>query len=210
MLTLFLNPFTMLAGAGFVLAPIIIHLINRLRYRKVPWAAMEFLLKSLKKNRRKLILKQLLLLLMRCLLVLLVGLLRARYIGSALGFGTPRGTLHVVLLDDTASQGDQHREEGATTTAFARAKAALVDDIATGAAEAGTPQTLEVIRLSTPDESFRVDRLDSSAGVDELKAWLANVEVTTLHADVAPAVEAAKRASSRDPRARRVLHVVSD
>jgi hypothetical protein len=210
MLTLFLNPFTMLAGAGLVLAPIIIHLINRLRYRKVPWAAMEFLLKSLKKNRRKLILKQLLLLLMRCMLVLLVGLLLARYIGSALGFGTPRGTLHVVLLDDTASQGDQHREEGATTTAFARAKAALVDDIATGAAEAGTPQTLEVIRLSAPDESFRVDRLDGSGGVSELQAWLANVEVTALHADVAPAVEAAKRAFSRDPRARRVLHVVSD
>ena len=146
----------MIAGAGLVLAPIIIHLINRLRYRRVPWAAMEFVLKSLKKNRRKLILKQLVVADHALHLVLLVGLLLARYIGSALGFGQPRGTLHVVLLDDTASMTDYWREDGVTKSTFDQAKKAIVDDIAAGAADAGTPQAIELIRLTNPGESYQV------------------------------------------------------
>ena len=38
--------------AGFLLAsiPIIIHILNRRRYKTVQWAAMEFLLRAMKKN----------------------------------------------------------------------------------------------------------------------------------------------------------------
>ena len=43
---------TMVAGAALVSAPIIIHLINRMRFKRIRWAAMEFLLKSQKRNRR--------------------------------------------------------------------------------------------------------------------------------------------------------------
>lgn len=209
MLLQFLNPFTMIAGAALVLAPIIIHLINRLRYRRVPWAAMEFVLKSLKKNRRKLILKQLLLLLMRCALVLLFGLLLARYIGSALGFGQPRGTLHVVLLDDTASMTDYWREDGVTKSTFEQAKKAIIDDIVTGAADAGTPQAIELIRMTSPGESHRVERVNRQS-VAELQAWLDGVKPTALHSDVLPAVEAAKKAFDRDVQSKHILHVVSD
>src|SRR4051794_39344059 len=81
MLSQFLNPWTFLAGAALVSVPIIIHLINRIRYRRVKWAAMEFLLKAQKRMRRRKILEQLLLLLLRCLLVFFAGLLFARYIG---------------------------------------------------------------------------------------------------------------------------------
>src|SRR5437588_11986087 len=96
MLSLFLNPYTMVAGAALVSAPIIIHLINRMRFRRVRWAAMEFLLKSQKRNRRRLIIEQLILLALRCLLVLLVGLLVARFVGA---FWEPeRATSHLVLL----------------------------------------------------------------------------------------------------------------
>ena len=49
----------MLAGA----IPVIIHLINRRRFLRMDWAAMEFLLDALKRNRRRLRLEQLLLLL---------------------------------------------------------------------------------------------------------------------------------------------------
>ena len=76
---LFTNPLTMLAGAALVSSPIIIHLINRMRFRRIRWAAMEFLLKAQKRMRRKLIIEQLILLLLRCLLVALVGLLLARF-----------------------------------------------------------------------------------------------------------------------------------
>src|SRR3954451_14427475 len=80
MLSLFANPFTMIAGALLVSSPIIIHLINRMRYKRIRFAAMEFLLKSQKRSRRKLIIEQMILLFLRILLVLLVGLLLARFV----------------------------------------------------------------------------------------------------------------------------------
>src|SRR6516162_9149302 len=100
MLELFLNPANMIVGGALVSSPIIIHLINRMRYKRVRWAAMEFLLKSQKRNRRRLIIEQLILLFLRILLVLLAGLLLARFLGaSALGLQGNRNTVHLVLLD---------------------------------------------------------------------------------------------------------------
>src|SRR5688500_16078420 len=87
MFSAFLNPWTFLIGAALVSTPIIIHLINRIRFRRVKWAAMEFLLKAQRKMRRKKILEQLLLLFLRCLLVFLAAMLLGRFIGC-----DPKGT----------------------------------------------------------------------------------------------------------------------
>ncbi len=59
---------------GFFLAllPLLIHLINMMRHRRVKWAAMEFLLQSYKKHRKWVWLKQLLLLLARMAAVALI------------------------------------------------------------------------------------------------------------------------------------------
>ena len=51
----FLNPAYLLAGTALISLPILIHLINRMRYKRLRWAAMEFLLKSQKRNRRRLV-----------------------------------------------------------------------------------------------------------------------------------------------------------
>src|SRR5580765_7233276 len=104
---LFLNPWAMVAGGALVSSPIIIHLINRMRFKRIRWAAMEFLLKSQKRNRRRLIIEQLILLMLRCLLVLLAGLLVARFVGEALGITSSSGTTHVALLDPTLSMQDK-------------------------------------------------------------------------------------------------------
>jgi len=50
-------------GFLLVLVPLLVHLINLIRHRKQPWAAMDFLLESYKKHRRWVLLKQWLLLL---------------------------------------------------------------------------------------------------------------------------------------------------
>src|SRR6516162_5861666 len=101
---LFLNPWYMVAGGAMVSSPILIHLINRMRFKRIRWAAMEFLLKSQKRNRRRLIIEQLILLALRCLLVLLAGFLVARFVGARGPGGD--GTTHVVVFDDTPSMGD--------------------------------------------------------------------------------------------------------
>src|SRR3954465_5270845 len=66
----FETPLTAVAVAGgAVSVPIIIHLLNRRRFRIVTWAAMRFLLAAQKQNTRRMRLEQLLLLLVRPLLV---------------------------------------------------------------------------------------------------------------------------------------------
>ncbi len=73
----FLNP-ALLWGAALVGVPLIIYLINRQHYQRRVWAAMEFLLRALKKNRRRLRLENLLLLLIRMAVLFLLGLAMAR------------------------------------------------------------------------------------------------------------------------------------
>src|SRR5438270_13703892 len=68
---------TLLAGAGAVSVPILIHLLNRRRFRVVVWAAMRFLLAAQKQNTRRMRLEQLLLLAVRTLILLLVVLAMA-------------------------------------------------------------------------------------------------------------------------------------
>src|SRR5260370_24964097 len=92
----FLHPWAMVVGGILVSSPIIIHLINRMRFRRIRWAAMEFLLKSQKRNRRRLIIEQLILLLLRILIVALLGFLLARLV-----MGAPRpgqSAMHIVIL----------------------------------------------------------------------------------------------------------------
>src|ERR1700756_2874033 len=133
MFELFLNPAYLLAGTALVSLPIIIHLINRMRFKRVRWAAMEFLLKSQKRNRRRLIIEQLLLLLLRCALVLLAAFLVSRFVGcSAAGLGA-QTTPHLVVLDDTLSMTDQWKDQGAVKTSFDEGKR-LIRDIAKNAA----------------------------------------------------------------------------
>ena len=115
----FANPWFMAAGGAMVSAPILIHLINRMRFKRIRWAAMEFLLKSQKRNRRKLIIEQLILLALRCLLVLLVGLLLGRL---RLGGDTGQNAFHLVVLDDTPSMGDHFVENAKNTNSFEVAK----------------------------------------------------------------------------------------
>jgi hypothetical protein len=95
-------------GLPLAAAPLVIHLINLLRHRKVPWAAMEFLRASQKKYRTRVMLKQILLLLLRvaALLGIVLALAQPRWksaLGRMLGGGR---TAHVVLLDDSYSMGD--------------------------------------------------------------------------------------------------------
>src|SRR5579883_2126503 len=106
----FLHPWYMVAGGLLISSPIIIHLINRMRFKRVRWAAMEFLLKSQKRNRRRLIIEQLILLFLRCLLVLLVAFLVARFIGAS-NIIQGSSAVHVVVIDDTMSMGDRWKDK---------------------------------------------------------------------------------------------------
>jgi hypothetical protein len=100
----YLQPW-MLWALPAILLPIIIHLLNRLRYRTVHWGAMMFLLKANKAATRRAKIRQYLLLLFRALVILFLVWAMSRpivggWIGSAAG-GAPEVVL--VLLDRSAS-----------------------------------------------------------------------------------------------------------
>ncbi len=61
---LFLQP-AMLFGTLLVSVPIIIYLLQRHRYRRRKWAAMEFLLRAVKQHQRRIQLQNIILLLIR-------------------------------------------------------------------------------------------------------------------------------------------------
>src|SRR5260370_32719394 len=122
----FFHPGYVLAGCALISLPIIIHLINRMRFKKIKWAAMEFLLKSQKKNRRRLIIEQLILLALRCFLVVLAGLLVARFVGADIWRGE-LPTSHMVILDDSLSMSDHWKEQGLDRSAIDVGKQMIKD-----------------------------------------------------------------------------------
>jgi hypothetical protein len=204
----FLNPGYLLAGAALISLPIIIHLINRMRYKRVKWAAMEFLLKSQKRNRRRLIIEQLILLALRCLLVLLAVILVSRYLGFALTF-EQNNTVHVVLLDDSLSMTDHWKEEGEDKDCFKIAKELIIKDIAKNAVQARTAQQLVLLYLSEPNVSHFDQRLNDQT-VQDLQRFLAEAKCTALRLNLTNGVEAAKAVFDKTPQDKHLLHIVSD
>ncbi len=108
---------TFLAAGALALVPILIHLFNRTRYRKVEWAAMEFLLNAYKKTRKRMQFENLLLLLLRVLAMLFLAFaffpqgvasatqwfLDSTGISLAKSANLGRSRHLILVLDDTAS-----------------------------------------------------------------------------------------------------------
>jgi hypothetical protein len=75
----------MLPGLAAASIPIIIHLLNKRKFRETPWAAMQFLLAAIRKNYRRVRLEQWILLAIRTLVVLLLVLAMAKPYLESLG-----------------------------------------------------------------------------------------------------------------------------
>ena len=104
-------------GIGAVSIPVIIHLLNRRRYRTLKWAAMEFLLEAQRANRKRVRIEHLLVLFLRCLAVALVVATVARPV-------TTRGALaalpgardqveRVLVVDDSGSTTEREGDRSA-------------------------------------------------------------------------------------------------
>ena len=100
----FLNP-SMLAGIAAALVPLVLHLLNRSRYRNVDWGAMMFLDGLEAKQFHSTRLKQWGLLALRTLVIALLAIALARPVIHARGLppAQPGRTAAVILLDRSAS-----------------------------------------------------------------------------------------------------------
>src|SRR3954469_11602497 len=104
----FSNPLLFQFGIAAASLPIIIHLLNRRKFREMPWAAMRFLLAAIRKNQRRIKIEQWLLLAVRTLLVILVVSAMAKPFLESVGaipLLTGQRTHRVVVLDGSLSMG---------------------------------------------------------------------------------------------------------
>lgn len=115
---MFLNSL-LLYGTALAAVPIVIHLLNKRRFKPMRWAAMEFLLKALKQNTRRLQLRDIILMLIRAAAVALLALTLARpMVAVKAGILGGRRTAGMILLDNSLSMAHNDGRE----TRFDRAK----------------------------------------------------------------------------------------
>lgn len=109
----FLSPWLLLGGLAAA-SPIIIHLLNRRKYREMEWAAMRFLLEAVRKNARRIQVEQLLLLALRVLILLLFALALSRpYVETFGEIFQAKAEVHKILVMDASySMGFQPQEAG--------------------------------------------------------------------------------------------------
>ena len=178
-------------GLPLAAAPLVIHLINLLRQRRVRWAAMEFLLASQRKYRTRVLLRQLLLLAVRtaAILGLVLALAQPRWRQTLGGLVGGASTTHVVVLDDSGSMGDL-------------STAAAVGEVLTDATDGQTRPATAFDRGRRVVEQIAAD-LVAEAGGQELAVGLTSVMATATVATAAGPAAAAPRSTmtllSRQP-----------
>ncbi len=178
---LFLAPAFAGAGALLVGIPILIHILNRRRYKLVNWAAMDFLLKALRKNRRRLRFEQLVLLITRCLVLLLLGLALARPTGcndsTLAGLAGERNSLHVLVIDNSYSLAYEASRPDARTHLDQARKLArqIVAGLSAGGESvaiitAARPATAVILKPTFDLQSAvaAIDRIEQSFGSTDL------------------------------------------
>ncbi|HEX3600863.1 MAG TPA: BatA domain-containing protein [Lacipirellulaceae bacterium] len=209
----FLFPTLLTIGLPLVAVPILIHLINLRRQQRIKWAAMQFLLESQRRNRRWIMLKQLLLLLTRIgvitVLVLMLAhlVLRNEWL-SLLGRGT---THHLVLLDDSYSMSDRWNETNALNEGK-RAVQAIVDQ----ASQQSDTQLVTLLRFS---EAARLsagaqpkvfaERINDTFR-SRLESLLAGWESSETDVGPAEALKAIPRLPLADNEQSLIVYLVSD
>jgi len=208
----FVNP-ALLFGLLILAAPILIHLINLMRHKRIQWAAMEFLLASQKKNNTWIRLKELLLLLLRLAAIAAVVLMLAQPLlqnqWSRLLGGTR--THHIVLLDDSFSMADRW----SNTSAFAEAKGAI-ERLGDQAAKQSTAQTFTLLRFSRVHANgggTQTDLFEENVNADfsqKLQNTLAPMAPSQLAVGVAPTLEALSDLLGEPEGEERVVYIVSD
>jgi hypothetical protein len=202
------------AGVGLVSIPLIIHFLNRRRFKTIQWAAMEYLLAALRKNRRRLRFEQILLLLTRCALLALLGMALARPLGCAdstlATLAGGRSGLHVFVIDNSYSMAYEADRPNARTH-LDQAKALAKEQI-----KRLTPGTESIIILTaagphTPDDPKSAPIAPATYDQEAALVAVDRIEQSYGGTDLAGALGRAAALAREDARqATKFLYVLTD
>jgi hypothetical protein len=162
----------MLLGA----IPIIIHLLNRRRFRRVEWAPMRYLKLTIQRNRRRIQIEELILLLMRIAALVLLFFYLARPVLNPTGLerwlGSGGRSSQVVVVDDSMSMG----YAAGDASAFQRAR-----ETAAALLAAARPQDRCTIATTSAPRTPVLHEVEG-ARRDELTAAALGLPLTAAHA----------------------------
>lgn len=201
----FVHPGIAMVTAVLAALPLLIHLINRRRYRREPWAATMFLLRATRKSRRRMRLERILLLALRTAAICLIGLSVARPFGS----NTPSAMAEagasldrVIVVDDSLSMQARGDDGASTFESAKRAALRIIDEAPAGGGFAviGTARNTHSLMKQPVRDSSAARRI---------------VETMQCTSDVPDYVGVLERAAEVLSRGsvvpgRRVVYVVSD
>lgn len=177
-----MNPAMLGLGAIAIASPILIHLLNKRRFKIVDWAAMDFLLEADKKNRRRVQLENFILLLLRCLAMLLIGLLLARpFLPSSVAnvMQQTQQFERVILLDDSLSQ----RVINGTVPSLQVSKDSLKEMMTNLAESADTEDWLTVMLTSQPTQPLLANEPLTKNTISVLTEIIDEIECSDQPAD---------------------------
>jgi hypothetical protein len=180
------------AGLACAAAPVIIHLLNRRRFRVVHWAAMDFLRQALQRNRRIMQIRDLLLLLLRTAAVALFGLALAQpYFESHTDEQYDRTRpLHAVLIvDNSLSMGYEESTDFSLLSKAKQRAEEFIKDLPSGS-------RITVAPLCGAPGSYSLDPYPSA---EEAIGALNQISVVDRPSRISEASNLAKAASEHEP-----------
>lgn len=200
------SPWLLGLGALLVSIPIIIHLLNRRRFRTIDWAAMDFLLEAERKNRRRVQLENLILLLLRCLAVLLLGLLLARPFSQLLSFSETEQFERIVVIDDSLSMQAAH----GNADIMSKARESIAN-LVRSLAENESDDLLTVVLTSDPSQRLFNAEPVNADNVEELLDEINAIQAADTPANLDVALQELEDTfANQRTTATRVVYLVTD
>lgn len=192
-----------LLGLGLVSLPIIIHLLNRRRFRIRPWAAMQFLLDSVRRNRRRLRIEELILLLLRCLAILALAIAVARFFTESDLPGSTDSHTSVFVLDDTYSMDQQVASQAIFRTA--------TEDLVEQIKKLPKSSKVGIVLASAPQAAEPLFALDLVENInpEDLSRRLASLQTSDKRVGAVDMIEKGAR-MIRDEKGAKRLWLLSD
>ena len=185
-----------IGGLIAALGPIVIHLLNRRRYRVIEWAAMDFLREAIQRNRKMIQWRDLLLMLLRVAAVLLFGLAMARpfFNDSDVIEDSDHVQVHaVIVLDNSMSMGYLQLNETLLDKAKEKARD-LVDQLTDGSVVSIAPlcqsSQLKVGAYRSKDDAL--EGIDSIQIVDQSGTASQAAEIAKKECDRVPEIPTKK------------------
>lgn len=159
---IFLNQILAFGAAAFAI-PLIIHILNRSRFKTVDWGAMHLLESIIKVNHKRFRIEQLILLLVRCAIPILLALCLARPVLTGSRILEGDAPVSMVILFDNSYSMDVVSEDGTQFDRAIEAASAIVDSTSRGS------EISVILTGGSPTPLFDQPLFDSDAVVRRLK-----------------------------------------